>query len=385
MATFFKEPYIKYYSNLTNTEDMSNYTYSIGKNIENMANEVGSLSSRINSLKWSESGQKELCNNVLPLIAFNLRTISVDISSILNQAVSLASNLYSICFELKNNDEKYEKSKKELISIKASEPPFYSDFDDEIEALRHIYWNNKIIAKENDIIALEKLCRDLQLQADNIVKSINLLSVSDLVTSIPNPSVVSATSSISLSTKKTSLASKVDSIKSILTVNGKNNLNGNVIDVSSPVGEGAKYNLSYDDLAFLGYVAMREQGSVMGAKLELSLMANLYEKNKARFSSVKDYVARSGWFSKNSTNYKGPPSKEYIDAAREVLNDGKRYLASNVVEHDWLGDITSISTGSVKNRSDYVPLKTVIKNRFGAKYMFVGFAPNGGDPFGYLI
>ena len=66
-------------------------------------------------------------------------------------------------------------------------------------------------------------------------------------------------------------------------------------------------------------------------------------------------------------------------------NDGNRYLESNVVEHDCLSDINSISTGSVNNRSDYIPGETVINNTYGASYVFVGFAPNGGDPFGYLI
>ena len=161
--------------------------------------------------------------------------------------------------------------------------------------------------------------------------------------------------------------------------------NGNVISVASPVTTGAKYNISDSDLAYLAYVAKREQGSVAGAKLELSLMANLYEKNKSKYSSVVDYVKNSGWFSSHSTSSYSNPGADYVAVAKEVLNDGNRYLPTNVVEHDCLSDITSISTGSVGDRSNYVPGKTVINNRYGAKYMFVGFAPNGGDPFGYLV
>ena len=161
--------------------------------------------------------------------------------------------------------------------------------------------------------------------------------------------------------------------------------NGNIIDTSSPVAEGTKYNLSDDDLAHLAYVALREQGSVEGAKLELSLMANLYEKNSSRYSSVRDYVDNSGWFAAGSRTGYSYPGDAYVQVAHEVLNEGNRYLPSNVVEHDCISDLTSCSTGSVSDTSSYIPGQTVLTNRYGARYMFVGFAPNGGDPFGYLV
>ena len=168
-------------------------------------------------------------------------------------------------------------------------------------------------------------------------------------------------------------------------VTGSNVLNGNVIDASKPVGTGEKYNLSDDDLQFLGYVASSEQGSVEGAKLELSLMANLYEENKGNYSSVRDYVENSGWFGSSYGSEYSNPGEDYVAAAKDVMTNGNRYLASNVVEHDCLSDIKSCSTGSVDDRSCYVPGETVLKNVYGAKYVFVGFAPNEGDPFGYLV
>lgn len=170
-----------------------------------------------------------------------------------------------------------------------------------------------------------------------------------------------------------------------INVSGEAALNGNVIDTSQPVGTGAKYNLSESELNYLAYVAMREQGSVEGAKLELSLMANLYEKNKSRYSSVTDYVQNSGWFGTGSTSSYYYPGDEYVAVARDVLVDGNRYLDSKVVEHDCLSDISYISTGSSNNRNNYIPGETVIHNVYGADYVFVGFAPNGGDPFGYLV
>ena len=181
------------------------------------------------------------------------------------------------------------------------------------------------------------------------------------------------------------LLSTYSSNESTTNVTGKNILDGNVIDASNPVGTGTKYNLSEDDLEFLGYVASSEQGSVDGAKLELSLMANLYEENKDNYSSVRDYVENSGWFGSSYGNEYSNPGDDYVAAATDVMVNGNRYLASNVVEHDCLSDIESCSTGSVDDRSCYVPGETVLKNVYGAEYVFVGFAPNEGDPFGYLI
>ena len=164
-----------------------------------------------------------------------------------------------------------------------------------------------------------------------------------------------------------------------------NVLDGNVINTDKPIYNGTKYNYSDDDLAYLGYVAQEEQGSVEGAKLELSLMANLYEENKSHFSSVTDYVQNSGWFAYGSTSGYSYPGDSYVAAAREVLNEGKRYLAPNVVEHDYLGDLIYCSTGDIDDKSSYIPGQTILENQWGARYVFVGFAPNGGDPFGYLI
>lgn len=166
--------------------------------------------------------------------------------------------------------------------------------------------------------------------------------------------------------------------------NGVTKVNGNVIDTSSPVTKVDGYNLSDEDLAYLAYVALREQGSVEGAKMELSLMANLYEKNKSKYSNVRDYVDRSGWFASGSRSGYRYPGDDYFNAAKDVLNGGNRYVATNVDEHDCISDISSISTGNKHDRSNYIPGQTVIHNNYGSTYTFVGFAPNGGDPFGYI-
>ena len=134
-------------------------------------------------------------------------------------------------------------------------------------------------------------------------------------------------------------------------------------------------------------------------------MANLTE-NRGK-SDVYGYV-----FSGSSSFY-GPvkrgeiPSnpnvpQEYVDLARDVLVNGNRYLPQNVYEHDCIEDyyykgkqyrdVSKIVTNgvtytgeSIENRRNYIPGETVIYASSGSKYVFDGFAPNGGDPFGHVI
>ena len=162
-------------------------------------------------------------------------------------------------------------------------------------------------------------------------------------------------------------------------------LNGNVWDPSNVAYDGPRYNLTEQELHQLGWVCYREQGSLEGARMEASLMANLYE-HSGGFSSVHDYVMNSGWFGPANTGDvpENPDSGDFYAVVKDVLVDGHRYLPSDVVEHDCLSDIASISTGDVYNKDDYIPFVTVINNVYGSTYTFIGFAPNGGDPFGFI-
>ena len=160
-----------------------------------------------------------------------------------------------------------------------------------------------------------------------------------------------------------------------------------VIDTSKPVFKGTKYNVTEDDLVFLAYIGCREQGSPEGAKLEISQICNLFESsyNGGRYTDLKTFVQNCGWYGslEKNSNYSNP-GNAYVEVARSVVQEGNRYLTSNVVEHDCLSDIASISTGS-NERANYIPGQTVCHNKYGANYVFVGFAPNGGDPYGYLV
>lgn len=168
-------------------------------------------------------------------------------------------------------------------------------------------------------------------------------------------------------------------------VSGKINLDGNVVVVDKPVANGNKYNLSDDDLVWLGNVALHEQGSLEGAKMELSLMANLYEQHKNEgYSNVRDYVENSGWFSRSAMTGEFP-GDEYVSAANDVLNNGNLYLTPDINEHNSMRSVDHITTGDSSNRDDYIPGETIVYNKMGAVFRFEGFAPYDGDPFGVEI
>ena len=152
-----------------------------------------------------------------------------------------------------------------------------------------------------------------------------------------------------------------------------------------------KYKLTETQLKKIARLCVQEQGSVAGVKAEASLMANQLETSKSRQNkygmdggALYHWVRDSGWFYRAAYFMDNTTvGKKYIDAVREVLVDGKRTLPQYVDEHDCLSDISSISTGSVKDKSAYISGKTIIKNKMGSTYTFYSFPAVGSDPFGY--
>ncbi|MBR3052273.1 hypothetical protein IKG60_01470 [Candidatus Saccharibacteria bacterium] len=157
--------------------------------------------------------------------------------------------------------------------------------------------------------------------------------------------------------------------------------------------------------------AAAEQGSLEGVKFELSIMANLYDKNCARANGDCSYTASSlehylllpvppGWFASSTKDaYVGGGSapQEYIDAAKDILVNGNRTLPQGIDEHDGIGDyvITSSPTGSTDTHdaSNYVSGQTKIHNGSGSDWTFyswcdgelskTGTVTSMCDPFGY--
>ena len=128
-----------------------------------------------------------------------------------------------------------------------------------------------------------------------------------------------------------------------------------------------------------------------GVKAEASLMANLLETSPSRQAKygtggngLYNYVRNGGWFYRAAHFMDGPKvASKYVEAVREVLVEGNRTLPQYVDEHDCFSDILSISTGSIRNRADYITGETIIKNKMGSTYTFYSFPASGSDPFGY--
>lgn len=152
-----------------------------------------------------------------------------------------------------------------------------------------------------------------------------------------------------------------------------------------------KYKLTATQLQKLANLCVQEQGSMDGVKAEASLMANLLETSVRRQekygtdgNGLYNYVRNGGWFYRAAHFMDGPKvASKYVEAVRDVLVNGNRTLPQYVDEHDCFSDILSISTGSIRNRADYLSGVTIIKNKMGSTYTFYCFPASGSDPFGY--
>lgn len=151
--------------------------------------------------------------------------------------------------------------------------------------------------------------------------------------------------------------------------------------------QGKKYQLTDDELKGIANLCYQEQGSVLGAKAEASLMANRYEMliDKSKYSGLYDYIRTCGWWAyapKHMDNGSSPNS--VVEGVKDVLCNGNRTLPSHVDEHDCLSDLKSISTGNLWEKDNYIKDVTIIKNVYGSTYTFYCFPDSNSDPFGYI-
>jgi hypothetical protein len=124
---------------------------------------------------------------------------------------------------------------------------------------------------------------------------------------------------------------------------------------------------------------------------EASLMANLVDKTGDEKATVDNLIkkATGGWFAKGKSRFNNPgnPEQISIDAARTVLVEGKRTLPRYVDEHDCFSDLEWVKNDGAsinkKDRSQYKPHVTKIKNVYGASGTFHSFPNDKSDPFYY--
>ena len=174
------------------------------------------------------------------------------------------------------------------------------------------------------------------------------------------------------------------------TTVGEDGFSGSSGDIVTGSGDFPKYNLNDKQLRGIANILKHEQPGKSGMMAEASQLANLTDKGGNNKATPENLVnkATGGWYRKGSSRYNaGTNDKTAIEAARQVLVEGKRTLPRYVDEHDCLGDIVSVKTnGSSINKKDvskYVPHKTVIKNTHGSTYTFYTQPNKNADPFGY--
>lgn len=153
-----------------------------------------------------------------------------------------------------------------------------------------------------------------------------------------------------------------------------------------------RYNLTESQIQGLANLCLQEQGSIEGARAEACLMANLLEGNKYYHdkygTDIYSFARNSGWFSRAAYWMdNGTAGAAYRKVVADVLADGKRVYPPYIDEHDSFADISSAKNNgteiSKKDRSEYRPGVTQIRNRFGSSYTFHVFPTWTSDPFGY--
>lgn len=169
---------------------------------------------------------------------------------------------------------------------------------------------------------------------------------------------------------------------------------------STGSGDFTKYALSEEQIIDLAALCQREQGTPEGAAAEASLIVNIFERDHGDqagdANALHEWVRTSPWFGAARTQSlfaQDPPkpngedlNQDIVAVVKEVIVNGKHTLPRYVDEHDFKGDISSISTGSKDNNSDYKPHETVIQQGSGVgggTWTFYSFPAEGSDPFGY--
>ena len=162
-------------------------------------------------------------------------------------------------------------------------------------------------------------------------------------------------------------------------------------------GDFPKYQLTERQVIGIGNVVQNEQGSTVGRYAEASQIANLVDQDGAPHTT-QDIVnsVRGSWYNNNQ----GEPARydratadivpqDVRDIVIDVLQNGKRTMPRYIDEHDYIGDLASINTGSLSNRSDWIPHQTEVQQGSGVgggHWTFYNWGdPDDpySDPFGY--
>lgn len=160
------------------------------------------------------------------------------------------------------------------------------------------------------------------------------------------------------------------------------------------------YKVTREELFQIIAGCIAEQGSEKGALNEASLLCNLFEQDNRGFENPAEYIKKSSWFASRTRRIarKGTYIGESLHGVSitmdlykkfyDIVINGNRLTIAD--EHDCFKDIEYIENNGdiikdrdeINNRSNYIPGKTRIVNRFGSTYTFIHFGDIHADPFG---
>lgn len=200
MATYFVDPYKKYYDKLSTSSDLISTSKTLGSNVDASVQIAKSLLTHLSSSTWNDSGQKLLVNSVVPGLTTSIETLNDSITDGLAAAATLAiDTILPKVTILKTEDENYERLKNELDSLVApqrydqdgNELSGYSTYIRKKAELEVLVGNSRqtCIACQDEVKEAVSSIQTL----DGVTKNVEIKSLAGLLGSASGYTILSST------------------------------------------------------------------------------------------------------------------------------------------------------------------------------------------------
>ena len=172
MATYYVDPYTKYYDKLNSASDMSSNATSIASGMTESRAIIQGLNSTVSTSNWNELGLQQISQNIFPAMMEYGETISNNIENVLKAAADKATGeLLPEVKKLKEEDEKLDELKNELSSLSA---PSQYDSDGKTNPAYTTYLNKKN-ELETKINESKTKCEEYKANCDSIANAIKAM------------------------------------------------------------------------------------------------------------------------------------------------------------------------------------------------------------------
>ena len=172
MATYYVDPYTKYYEKLSSATDVSSSADSISSSMTESRAIIQGLNSTVSTSNWNELGLQQISQNIFPSMMEYGETINNNIDNVIKAAVSKATGeLLPEVTKLKEEDEKLDGYKEELNNL--SEPTQYDS--DGKETAAYATYKNKKSELETKINESKTKCEEYKAKCDSVANAIKAL------------------------------------------------------------------------------------------------------------------------------------------------------------------------------------------------------------------